>query len=308
LSQSEVGVSSEIFDIYDANSDGEWNEREIEQFLRGAPRNYELVIRVGATETGRPPVEMLRSETGQKRSQLKTLDERTTAIVLGTVQLDITVGDTSATAEQARTVYQQQFELSDADNNGYLEPVEVEGNPALQNVFEQMDADGDDKIFEKELLAYVDVRVESAQSRTLLTVLDQGHNLFDILDVNGDRRLGQREFGIARTQLDVWDTNSDGQLTLGEVPQHFRLTVGPQAPGLFGLAVPATAAMATAAPGTAPVSGPVWFRKMDRNRDGDVSRREFLGRQADFERLDRNGDGLIESREAEAAMPANSDE
>ena len=37
---------------------------------------------------------------------------------------------------------------------------------------------------------------------------------------------------------------------------------------------------------------------MDRNRDGDVSRREFLGPRAEFDRLDRDHDGLIDAEEA----------
>jgi Ca2+-binding EF-hand superfamily protein len=45
-------------------------------------------------------------------------------------------------------------------------------------------------------------------------------------------------------------------------------------------------------------SGPRWFRRMDRNRDGDVSAREFLGPKAQFNRLDRDKDGLIDAVEA----------
>ena len=48
-------------------------------------------------------------------------------------------------------------------------------------------------------------------------------------------------------------------------------------------------------------AGPSWFRRMDRNRDGDVSRREFRGPRAQFDRLDRDKDGLIDPAEAEAA-------
>ena len=38
---------------------------------------------------------------------------------------------------------------------------------------------------------------------------------------------------------------------------------------------------------------------MDRNRDGDLSPREFLGSRAQFEKLDKDADGLIDADEAE---------
>jgi hypothetical protein len=37
---------------------------------------------------------------------------------------------------------------------------------------------------------------------------------------------------------------------------------------------------------------------MDRNGDGDVSRKEFVGRPEDFPKLDADGDGLIDPEEA----------
>src|SRR5262249_21719780 len=46
-------------------------------------------------------------------------------------------------------------------------------------------------------------------------------------------------------------------------------------------------------------AGPVWFRKMDRNRDGDVSRKEVLGSDELFRLIDADGDGLISAEEAE---------
>ena len=50
----------------------------------------------------------------------------------------------------------------------------------------------------------------------------------------------------------------------------------------------------------APVDAPVWFQKMDRNGDGDLSRREFLGSSDIFRAMDRDGDELVSPLEANA--------
>jgi Ca2+-binding EF-hand superfamily protein len=47
-----------------------------------------------------------------------------------------------------------------------------------------------------------------------------------------------------------------------------------------------------------PANAPAWFFKMDRNRDGEVSRREFPGPRAAFDRLDADRDGAIDAAEA----------
>jgi hypothetical protein len=50
-------------------------------------------------------------------------------------------------------------------------------------------------------------------------------------------------------------------------------------------------------------AGPAWFRAMDKNGDGYVSSREFLGTPEQFRNLDTDGDGLVGPEEAEKAMP-----
>ena len=59
--------------------------------------------------------------------------------------------------------------------------------------------------------------------------------------------------------------------------------------------------MAPAPRGSTAQRGPLWFRKMDVNGDGDVSEREFLGSKEDFQRINTSGDGLISVEEAEKA-------
>src|SRR4029077_8630279 len=48
--------------------------------------------------------------------------------------------------------------------------------------------------------------------------------------------------------------------------------------------------------------GPIWFQRMDRNGDGDLTWNEFLGPREVFHRIDTDGDGLIDPEEA---APAN---
>ena len=46
--------------------------------------------------------------------------------------------------------------------------------------------------------------------------------------------------------------------------------------------------------------GPEWFQALDRNGDGDLARREFVGDAGQFDFYDADRDGLISSAEADA--------
>ncbi|HWA96990.1 MAG TPA: hypothetical protein VG713_00795, partial [Pirellulales bacterium] len=85
---------------------------------------------------------------------------------------------------------------------------------------------------------------------------------------------------------------NNAQVTWEELPNEYSVawSLGPPAPLVASGTVSADVEEA-----------PRWFAKMDRNGDGDISPREFLGRSADFERLDVNGDRLISPAEAAAA-------
>jgi Ca2+-binding EF-hand superfamily protein len=96
-----------------------------------------------------------------------------------------------------------------------------------------------------------------------------------------------------------FDKNGDGVIERSELPRQFRLSVshGPSN-GQFGYAqVVNFRGMASQGYNTVS-KGPAWFQKMDRNKDGDVSRREFLGSLEEFKLIDEDGDGLISVDEA----------
>lgn len=188
------------------------------------------------------------------------------------------------------------FTVLDADNNEYLELQEVEAQLGAA-AFAAMDVDDDGKVLRREFDPYVRRPLEAGAARIQFTVADQGQQLFEKFDENGDGRLTARELRRARALLDSEDRDGDGAIAAGEIPRHLRFDLargdqplGPRARALGDEATPPAANV-----------GPLWFQRMDANGDGDVSFREFLGPRTAFDRLDANGDGLIDAAEAESA-------
>ncbi len=52
--------------------------------------------------------------------------------------------------------------------------------------------------------------------------------------------------------------------------------------------------------------GPSWYQRMDRNQDGDITWREFLGTREQFDMIDKNSDQLINRMEADEAASSTS--
>jgi Ca2+-binding EF-hand superfamily protein len=188
----------------------------------------------------------------------------------------------------------------DTEKKGYLEKKQFDGPQFqfLRPLFDLADRDGDGKLYKKELTAFLDLQAAGITSNTYLRVTDQGRGLFELLDANGDGRLSVRELREGWARLAPWDHNHDGLLAENEVPRQFQLVVDqgqvnyPFQVAFFGGYNRATRPQ----PGP---KGPLWFRKMDRNNDGDVSFREWLGTEEEFRRIDTDGDGLISAQEAE---------
>jgi len=190
---------------------------------------------------------------------------------------------------------------ADANKNGYVERKEAQRSFYFRQSFDSLDRDGDGKIFETEVLAYVDEQQAAASGRTVMHVNDQGRNLFEILDLNRDGRLSRRELNAADQTWKTWDDNNDGEVAEAEVPSFMSLTVSRARPSFPGIAQPFRANSAVRFYPQGTTGGPVWFRKMDRNRDGDISPREFLGKTDEFHRLDKDANGLIDGKEAQGA-------
>jgi Ca2+-binding EF-hand superfamily protein len=245
---------------------------------------------------------------------VRQLSEGVVEIDVGLLRVDFHVEDGLGAIETARKTIKARFDAADANQDGYLEESELtqdNGQPSpLANLFKPLDRNGDGKVYPSEIDDFVTKQAEAARGRLTLSATDQGRALFGLLDLDRDRQLGAREVLETSARLSACDRDRDGRISPEEIPHHIQMTLirGDLSALLVVPANPNAAVVATTRPTAGPAAsrvptGPIWFRKMDRNRDGDVSRREFLGTREQFDKLDRDHDGLIGPDEAEAAKP-----
>jgi Ca2+-binding EF-hand superfamily protein len=190
----------------------------------------------------------------------------------------------------------------DADKNGYLEKSEMNNHSFLTRLFRQADEDGNQMVFVDELEKYFQRGIELHMNRISAAALDLGNSLFDALDANGDRWLGAREIQTATERLNGVDKNGDKAITIEEMPTtiHVALSRGSySAEAINNLRKPSGAVVRFRLRNRS-AKKPRWFIHMDRNGDGDVSIREFLGTREQFDRLDKNDDGFIAAKETES--------
>ncbi len=224
---------------------------------------------------------------------------------LGDVQIDVNRNNRDPRQNGSADLRLATF---DADQNGYLDRMEVKTSPLVAAAFDAMDTDHDEKVMSGEFQIYVDGQNAAAAMRLRMQVVDRGQDLFSVLDANGDGLLTHASCANCSTpgrrsliEGSAEERDSDGFLGGSEIPVRWSLEIArgsPQPTAARPISMRVRAPQLAAGE-----AGPDWFRNMDRNHDGDLSPREFLGTAADFAAADKDHDGLIDAQEA-TGIPA----
>jgi hypothetical protein len=207
-------------------------------------------------------------------------------------------GDADEQLRSARAELLQQWEADDADADGALSADEIRFSPladAWRTLQTVVPATGNQakSLLKADWKHYLDLLDNAASLRVEARWRDYGRYFTWLLDADGDRALSPRELADAWRRLEERPEElrgiRDGRLRWTDIPRLVDIR--------FSLGAPDTRENQTATSPPKP-NAPKWFTAMDRNADREVSRREFLGKPADFKKLDADADGLISAEEA----------
>lgn len=210
------------------------------------------------------------------------------------------VGNQQVLKQQYLYLFQQP-----AGQKGYVEDKDLTGNNAVQfqflrTIFGAADADGNGKLTKAEFDAYFDLQDSFRNVALSVTPAVQTPTLFQLLDENRDSRLSVRELRTAWTRLLALEPGNADVVTRAAIQPSVSLRLSRNLERYYVNQVQDIRGVNPNQQVLIPQKGPVWFRKMDRNADGDVSRIEYLGTRAEFDAIDTDHDALISLEEAEA--------
>jgi len=304
LQLGESGMNAKTFAGADSNSDGQLDVVELAAWHE-RPADLQLVSRLGrvAADSKVPRVEAVNTE---KLADVRATEHGVLASI-GDAQITLKTEPENPNPMMGfnRSQYFTQiFRQADKSGKGVIEMNDIPNArySLLTAIFPLADVNDDGKMTEEELRGFVVLQDGAKDCFATISIADQGRGFFQILDANRDGRLSVRELRTAWPRMLAFDVNQDSVISGNEVARQFQLSIsrGQNLAFYRTVLVNPNMAPASVVP-AASRAAPLWFRKMDQNNDGDISRREFLGSRAQFMALDLDGDGLISPIEGTAA-------
>ncbi|MCZ2340402.1 MAG: EF-hand domain-containing protein [Bacteroidales bacterium] len=260
LDAEEAGLPTDTWARLDTNGDKSLTARELASWRSHAP-DASWSIEMGAWEADGPTVH-------------HQLTAGATRFVLRGDR-----GQLPAAMIAARQRLLAQFAEVSQEGNVRADELSKRSLYDLQQLLTIADRDGNGQLSLAEVKSWLALQEAAAQAHVLVKILDHGHGWFERLDTNADGGLSRHELQTHAEQL----ASEAGYRTAP--PRHMFGVVSRGLPqNTFGKPTHA---------------GPAWFRAMDRNQDGVVSRSEFVGPAHAFEKRDQNRDGVLSADEVE---------
>jgi Ca2+-binding EF-hand superfamily protein len=297
VSADELGIDTSCLTAFDTDGDARLDLAELTTLCKNNLPDADLSIQLPRVKNMRPQIKVV-SQLKSSAMVVERVSYSRLSLSVHNTKFELRAIGTGSQAIDNRSFYRLKFRTADGDKNGYLEATEFPGLEVPDVTFSQTDRNHDGKLFREELLMFLDGHAMAAQSRIVMSVLANNQSLFEALDGNDDNRLSAREFANASDAVAPLDQNQDGLLHKAELDQNYRITFSMGEPQLFQRSMLNSRPAVPRPMTSSNTSGPNWFRRMDRNQDGDISWREFLGPRPAFDKLDDNHDGLIDADEA----------
>ena len=296
LTRDEIGWDAGTFSRMDRNTSGKLSATELDEWRLGEPDG---VVEIMLAEN--PVDSRVRATAANGKSPILGVEVRQTesnraVLRLGTQTLDIGASVPVNRYDMVRNTVAGAF----PQGRDVVREADLVG-PQYQLIrilFDSADFNTDGKLTREEVEKYYRLQQQTTDIGMSVVFLTRTPNLFQLLDENGDGRLSVRELRTAWDRLIVLEPGSSQQVTEAVMQPAATVRVGQGRNAFSDPSVYAGAYSGVPQQRAAP-QGPLWFRKMDRNRDGDVSRTEFLGSLEDFAKIDVNHDDLISQSEAE---------
>jgi Ca2+-binding EF-hand superfamily protein len=290
-----------------APAGGRLDKKALADLLRRPP-DLELTVRL-STKGQRARLELHPGGKGPPLPGAAREKDGRVLLRLGTASVQLRPG-----ADMVRPDHLERFVTLDffyrernPERKGYFTAAEKDRMP-LGGHFKMIDRNNDGKVTKEEYDDYLwqlsALQVKATASCVSLVLIEAGRGLFDLLDADRNGTLTAHEMAQAPGLLKRFDKAGRGYLTEADLPRSWHLLVrrGP-AGGIGYSALPPNNPFVSrdTPPRPQAKAGPLWFRQMDDNGDGYVSRREFPGTDEQFRQIDTDGDGLISVEEATKA-------